>query len=157
MIKKYLLGCLSFLLALILCFYYIFPDFSNLTITAGATYIEEQREDYERFFNEFEESELVADEETNSIRFSGLRWMDAELWTEEVFPEDIYQDGNIPVRYSFSYCADTNEFWLTVTASVPGDIIDYLPGVSFLNDEGNIDVAFDTDDGVVYLSELERC
>lgn len=113
--------------------------------------------DYEAFFNEFDNVELILDEDNNAIKFSGTRTVDAALFKEIDLVSLSDEDDGVDVRYVFDYNADKNEFYLSIIADTEGgEIVDKWFGVPFMGDDGEIDIAFATDDGVIYLSELEE-
>lgn len=113
--------------------------------------------DYEAFFNEFDDVELVLDEDNNAIKFSGTRTFDASLFKEIDLVSLSDEDDGVDVRYVFDYNADKNEFYLSIIADTDdGAIVDKWFGVPFTTEDGEIDIAFATDDGVIYLSELEE-
>lgn len=112
--------------------------------------------DYADFFNEFEDAELLIDEDSNALKFSGKQTLSAELFSEiNLISESNNTDG-IDINYVFDYNANENKFHLSVIADTEnGEIIDNWLGVPFVTENNKIDIAFATDDGVIFLSELE--
>ena len=113
--------------------------------------------DYQSFFNEFHNAELIIDESTNSLKFSGIKTISSELLDELDLVSISNTENELDIQYIFDYCADTNEFYLSVIADTEnGEIIDNWFGVPFTTEDGEIDIAFQTDDGIIYLSELKE-
>lgn len=150
-----MLSCVLLFMSIVIC-----NNTNNFAAVSASTRTVElngNTVDYATFFNEFENAELVIDEENNALKFSGTKKLDADLFNElDLIGLTNYNDG-IDVRYIFDYNADTNEFYLTVVADTEnGEIIDNWFGVPFTTESGEIDISFATDDGIIYLSELEE-
>lgn len=112
--------------------------------------------DYESFFSEFGDAEPVIEEETNLIVFKGTKTVPQSISEEEVGLPDPYSD-EMTIEYVFNYSADTNEFFLSVTAFTDKEMVtDRLSEVPFITDSEKIDIGFATEDGPVFLSELEN-
>ncbi len=113
--------------------------------------------DYANFFNEFEDSELVIDEDNNALKFSGRQTLSAELFSEINLVSESNDTDGIDINYIFDYNANENEFILSIIADVEnGAIVDNWFGVPFITKDNEIDIVFTTDDGIIYLSELEE-
>ena len=81
--------------------------------------------DYQSFFNEFHNAELIIDESTNSLKFSGIKTISSELLDELNLVSVSNTENELDIKYIFDYCADTNEFYLSVIADTEnGEIID---------------------------------
>lgn len=113
--------------------------------------------DYATFFKEFDDAELLIDEDTNSLKFSGTKTIEADLFKDIDLISLSGDECGVDVRYIFDYNANENEFHLSVIADTEnGEIIDNWFGVPFVTENDEIDIAFATDDGVIFLSELEE-
>lgn len=119
----------------------------------------EQSVDYQSMFNEFEESELVYDESTKHISFSGIQSIDSSI-LDEIDLVSITTDSSkeLDLKYSFEYYEEENIFILNVTiVNVDGgEILDSVVGVPFLDENKEVDIAFAVEDEVILLSELEE-
>lgn len=91
------------------------------------------------------------------MKFSGKRTLDALIF-EDIDLVSISEDEKgVDVHYTFDYNADSNEYRLSVIANTEdGEIIDNWLGTPYLTSDGAIDIAFATDNGVIYLSDLEQ-
>lgn len=119
--------------------------------------LNESAVEYATFFSEFDDAELLIDKENNALKFSGTKTLSSDLFEEIDLVGMTGNDSDgIAVRYIFDYNANTNEFYLSVIADMEnGEIIDKWFGVPFTDENGEIDIAFATDDGIIYLSELQ--
>lgn len=119
----------------------------------------EQSVDYQAMFNEFEEAELVYDESTKHISFSGIQSIDSSI-LDEIDLVSITTDSSneLDLKYSFEYYEEENIFILNVTiVNVDGGgILDSVVGVPFLDENKEVDIAFAVEDEVILLSELEE-
>lgn len=158
--KLWLFSGLSVLLALILCFYYAFPFFqrSKTQINVRAIDLDSEKlreyEDFlENFFNEFEESNLIMDEDRNIIEFVGTRTFEESIPDAE---EEgwSYMGTEARIRYQFYYCANTNKFFLAVSDPNLPDVREVVRGVPFM-EGGELDILFLIDNEPVLLSELK--
>lgn len=119
----------------------------------------EQNVDYQALFEEFEDVELIYDEENQYISFSGIQTISSnEL--EELDLVSVTNDASdeLDVKYSFEYYEETNLFLLNIKiVNVDGgEILDSVPGMPFIDENGETDIAFVLDDEVVLLSEMEE-
>lgn len=122
-------------------------------------YLSKNSIDYQTMFNEFEDADLLIDEEANSLSFSGTQTLDASIFEEvDLVSLTNNQEGSVDVKYEFDYSANDNLFYLTVTATNVdgGEIVDKILGVPFVNDDQEIDIAFNVEDEVILLSELQE-
>lgn len=159
--KMWLFSSISIILACLLSLYYAFPYFQERKerqVKVRAVSIEEQRQNYESFFNDFQDAKLIIDEETNSIAFYGTKTVDFLLLEELEVTEAEDSSEEITVNYSFNYSADENLFCMSIISQRNDDIleIDHLIGTSFLSESEKIDIVFETDEGLIFLSELEE-
>ena len=119
--------------------------------------LSESNVEYATFFNEFEDAELIIDEENNSLKFSGTQTLSTDILSGIDLISSTDNEEGVDIRYIFDYNADNNEFYLSVIADTQdGVIIDDWYGVPFVTEDSQIDIAFATDDGIIYLSDLEE-
>lgn len=119
--------------------------------------LSESNVEYATFFNEFEDAELIIDEENNSLKFSGTQTLSTDILSGIDLISSTDNEEGVDIRYIFDYNADNNEFYLSVIADTEdGVIIDDWYGVPFVTEDSQIDIAFATDDGIIYLSDLEE-
>jgi hypothetical protein len=146
-------------LALIVSFYNVNIHFlsSNAAQLVRTVSLNEAEVDYQSFFNEFDNAELLINEENNSLKFSGSQQIDSSLFDEIDLVSLTGQESGPTIHYEFTYLADDNLFILSAIAeSVEnGEIIDNLIGVPFLTESGEIDICFNADGTIILLSELQ--
>ncbi len=157
---KWLISIISIMLSCVLVFTIVMAHHTkNMVLIEPNTRmiaLDNSTVDYASFFSEFEDAELEIDESNNAIKFSGTKTIEAELFKGIDLISLAGDECGVDVRYTFDYNADENEFHLSVIANIEnGEIIDDWLGVPFVNENNEIDIAFATDDGVIFLSELE--
>jgi hypothetical protein len=156
-LRKSLMAVVSFALVFVTAFYFIGGQFQTTRQKIRTMTLRESSIDYQSIFEGFDDPQLLIDEETNSLKFSGTKPIPASIFDEFdlVNMSSVKEECNI--RYTFDYCADTNEYHLSAIAdSDNGEIIDDWYGVPFTTETGEIDIVFETDEGIVFLSDLEE-
>lgn len=153
---KIFTSIIALILSAVLAFFVVGNTQETKCASKRTVLLQENAVDYATFFNKFEDAELIIDEKNNALKFSGKQTLDKSL-LEEIDLVNLSEDEKgIDVRYIFDYNADDNEFYLSVIADTEnGEIIDNWFGVPYMTYEDEIDIAFATDEGIVYLSELE--
>lgn len=103
--KMWLFSSISIILACLLSLYYAFPYFQERKerqVKVRAVSIEEQRQNYESFFNDFQDAKLIIDEETNSIAFYGTKTVDFLLLEELEVTEAEDSSEEITVNFKMA-------------------------------------------------------
>lgn len=128
----------------------------NMPLTRDVALISKQI-DYQSFFNDFTKQEVVLDKNKNTIQFKATKEIDASLFENVDFVNYSTNKNKVEFDYDVKYDANSNEFSLSVTANTQnGKVIDNWKGTPFVDEKGDVDIVFSTDDGIIYLSELEK-
>jgi hypothetical protein len=155
----FIVVCLA--LATITCFTVkSFYNTNSLIIQTRTVAITDNDVDYQHILDGFEDAELVI--EDNKADFVGYKTLDSSLFsdldlvsigvTEE--PENDFFD----VRYQISVDAVDGGIILSaiLDRGIGEPIIDYLPGLTVEDEQGNVDVLFVIDDQPIYLSDMVK-
>ncbi len=112
--------------------------------------------DYQSFFNELKGQEINLDRSKNTIEYKATKELDANLFNEVAFVNYAPNKHKVEFDYQMKYDANENKFTLSISAKTDkGKVIDNWEGTPFVKENKDIDIVFATDNGLVYLSDLE--
>ena len=113
--------------------------------------------DYQSFFNDLKDQEINLDRSKNTIEYKATKELDANLFNEIDFVNYAPNKNKVEFDYQMKYDANENKFNLSISAKTnKGKVIDNWEGTPFLKENKDIDIVFATDNGLVYLSDLEE-
>ncbi len=112
--------------------------------------------DYQSFFNDLKDQEINLDRSKNTIEYNATKELDANLFNEIDFVNYAPNKNKVEFDYKMKYDANENKFNLSISAKTDnGKVIDNWEGTPFVKENKDIDIVFATDNGLVYLSDLE--
>ena len=112
--------------------------------------------DYQSFFNDLKDQEVNLDRSKNTIEYRATKELDANLFNEIDFVNYAPNKNKVEFDYQMKYDANENKFNLSISAKTDkGKVIDNWEGTPFIKENKDIDIVFGTDNGLVYLSDLE--
>ena len=124
LLKKHSLVILSIAMSLLIGVYFIIENYhhgrNEIVAPIRVVHFSENEIDYQAILNEFEDAELLIDENKNRLKFSGTQILSADLFEEIDFVSLTEKQEGVDVGYIFDYFADSNEFYLSVIADYTG-------------------------------------
>ena len=112
--------------------------------------------DYQSFFNDLKDQEINLDRSKNTIEYKATKELDANLFNEVNFVNYAPNKNKVEFDYQMKYDANKNKFNLSISAKTDkGKVIDNWEGTPFVKENKDIDIVFATDNGLIYLSDLE--
>ena len=113
--------------------------------------------DYHSFFNDLKDQEINLDRSKNTIEYKATKELDANLFNEIDFVNYAPNKNKVEFDYQMKYDANENKFNLSISAKTnKGKVIDNWEGTPFVKENKDIDIVFATDNGLIYLSDLEE-
>lgn len=116
---------------------------------------QEQETDFSTALDDFNNIEFTV-ENGNSLCFVGNKTLSASIF-DEIDEVSLSPEEDVNVTYNFTYNEKENKCYLTATIEMPEETIeDKWLGVPFTTETGKLDVVFATDDGIIFLSEIQH-
>ena len=113
--------------------------------------------DYQCFFNNLKNQEIKLDRNKNTIEYKATKELDANLFNKIDFVNYAPNKNKVEFDYKMKYDANENKFNLSIRAKTDkGSVIDNWEGTPFIKENKEIDIVFATDNGLIYLSNLEE-
>ncbi len=156
LVKRYYVETIAILLVLITALAFALTKWSHQTEVLTRTItINTNDIDYQSYFNDFYDVELYYEDGVASL--TATKDFDSSLLSLiDVVSMNETEMPAITTKYEFEYDAVTNIYSLSATlyGAETGVVFERVLGIPFLTETGEIDIAFNMDGEIIYLSQM---